>query len=350
MWSAAESERLRTAVARYGEAGNWKKISEVVGGTRSPWQCNQRWTRVEAPGIHKGRWTAEEDALLLRLVTQYGKRFKILEENIPGRTDVQIRHRFERLGMSSLLPPEQRSPTRRPYGSGSSRSRRRSSRSGEDEEEDEEEEEEEEPEQELEQEEEDKQEAQEQSRPLRSTRVRRPNRDPDSYYDDGISELEPQPKPSSGKLKLEAQPNHPHSNKNSSFGGASYDSQQLQHADMLLRSAFSFIPRAPAVFPPASLPHESAFHHHTALPFSAPLPPTGPPLHHPLPRLAALQASPLLDETPLQPVASGLQLHKFQIPADEPSWLPPSGTMTSPTAASSPTPRKGTLPISSLLN
>ena len=52
-----QDEQLKSAVAQYG-AMHWKKISEHVPG-RSDVQCLHRWQKVLNPKLLKGPWTKD---------------------------------------------------------------------------------------------------------------------------------------------------------------------------------------------------------------------------------------------------------------------------------------------------
>jgi hypothetical protein len=93
-WTEAQNRALRDAVLKYGPR-NWKKIAAEIGGQFTADQCNQRWHRVSNPRIIKGDWTPEEDDLLFSLVQEFGESaWTKVAETIPGRTDIQCRHRF----------------------------------------------------------------------------------------------------------------------------------------------------------------------------------------------------------------------------------------------------------------
>ena len=91
-WTAVEDAKLRKAVKRYkGKA--WRLIAEAVPN-RSDVQCLQRWKKVLAPGLKKGRWTAEEDAALRKRVAKGYKNWGEVAEDIPGRSFKQCRERW----------------------------------------------------------------------------------------------------------------------------------------------------------------------------------------------------------------------------------------------------------------
>ena len=69
-WSKDEDDHLAIAVAD-NNGKNWKKIAEGLPG-RSDVQCLHRWQKVLNPDLVKGPWTEEEDNLVIKLVEMYG--------------------------------------------------------------------------------------------------------------------------------------------------------------------------------------------------------------------------------------------------------------------------------------
>ena len=57
-------------------------------------QCRQRWQKVLFPGLHKGKWTDEEDALLRHLVGLRLDNWGLVAARLDGRTSKQCRERW----------------------------------------------------------------------------------------------------------------------------------------------------------------------------------------------------------------------------------------------------------------
>lgn len=91
-WSPEEDDKLKEAVRDFGEI-NWKAIANRVA-TRNHVQCLQRWKKVLKPGLVKGQWSAQEDAMLVTLVSEGFKNWGQLAQHMPGRTSKQCRERW----------------------------------------------------------------------------------------------------------------------------------------------------------------------------------------------------------------------------------------------------------------
>ncbi|KAL3796106.1 hypothetical protein HJC23_000609 [Cyclotella cryptica] len=92
-WSAEEDETLRSAVSN-NSGKNWKKIALHLPG-RTDVQCLHRWQKVLKPGLVKGPWTPEEDAMVVQLVAAHGqKKWSFIARQLQGRLGKQCRERW----------------------------------------------------------------------------------------------------------------------------------------------------------------------------------------------------------------------------------------------------------------
>jgi len=114
-WTGREDEVLISAVSTYGrstsshptiltalnvvcipapgEKINWIKIAELIDG-RSNKACRKRWIHSLNPTLRKGRWTLQEDELLLKAIRKHGHCWHKVAKYLPGRTDDQAAKRF----------------------------------------------------------------------------------------------------------------------------------------------------------------------------------------------------------------------------------------------------------------
>jgi hypothetical protein len=92
-WTEEEDDLLRRAVREHG-GKNWKKIASCLPG-RSDVQCLHRWQKVLRPGLVKGPWTTEEDETVARMVHLHGtKKWSQIARQLKGRLGKQCRERW----------------------------------------------------------------------------------------------------------------------------------------------------------------------------------------------------------------------------------------------------------------
>lgn len=89
-WTTTEDEQLRSATAALGTQA-WSAIAEFVPG-RSNEQCRDRWQSALNPILAKGKWSQEEDDMLLETISELGTtNWKAVSEALgTGRTDSQV--------------------------------------------------------------------------------------------------------------------------------------------------------------------------------------------------------------------------------------------------------------------
>ncbi|KAL4101683.1 hypothetical protein PRIC1_005432 [Phytophthora ramorum] len=91
-WTPEQDEALKKAVAELGHR-NWMAVAERVPG-RDNAQCLQRWNKVLKPGLVKGPWSVEEDAMLMEMMLKGYDNWRQVSNSIPGRTAKQCRERW----------------------------------------------------------------------------------------------------------------------------------------------------------------------------------------------------------------------------------------------------------------
>ena len=92
-WTKAEDELLQKAVEAFN-GRSWKKIAESLPG-RSDVQCLHRWQKVLNPNLIKGPWSYDEDLLVLKRVYEDGAmKWTNVADWLPGRIGKQCRERW----------------------------------------------------------------------------------------------------------------------------------------------------------------------------------------------------------------------------------------------------------------
>ncbi|XP_061185321.1 uncharacterized protein LOC133193413 [Saccostrea echinata] len=106
-WSEEEDEMLKEVVdsVRVGNKISFAQVSYFLDG-RSQNQCQSRWNQIN-PTTKRGRWTLQEDCLLMTAVQLHGaKNWRLLQEYVPGRTALQCRDRYNHCLNPAISSPE----------------------------------------------------------------------------------------------------------------------------------------------------------------------------------------------------------------------------------------------------
>lgn len=92
-WTDEEDKLLLDLVSNV-ENPDWNDIANYFPN-KSQHQITDRWAKVLDPALVKGSWKREEDALILKWVTEHGaKDWGTLAEKLPGRISKQCRERW----------------------------------------------------------------------------------------------------------------------------------------------------------------------------------------------------------------------------------------------------------------
>jgi len=102
-WSKEEDQLIMELVSQ--KKLNWEEIAQQLPG-RSQQAIRNRVYRLSAhasrAGATHGCWTAAEDALILQSVSDFGKKWTLVAQRFPGRTEDSIRNRYKRLCDAAL--------------------------------------------------------------------------------------------------------------------------------------------------------------------------------------------------------------------------------------------------------
>jgi hypothetical protein len=91
-FTVEEDALLRRVVRQFGEA-DWEHVSNHMPH-RNQRQCRDRWFYYLSPAVQSTPWTDDEDTLLLEKVRACGPKWVRISTFFPTRTDIQIKNRY----------------------------------------------------------------------------------------------------------------------------------------------------------------------------------------------------------------------------------------------------------------
>ncbi|XP_064947537.1 transcription factor MYB93-like [Musa acuminata AAA Group] len=90
-WTPEEDRKLIDYVQKHGR-GHWHRIPKLAGLNRCGKSCRLRWTNYLRPDIKRGKFTEEEEQLIVHLHSLLGNKWSSIATKLPGRTDNEIKN------------------------------------------------------------------------------------------------------------------------------------------------------------------------------------------------------------------------------------------------------------------
>ena len=104
-WTADEDAILVKRIEKYG-TGNWSLIAQELSG-RTGKQCRERWTNQLNPNLNKENWTQSEDRILLQQQQIYGNSWSKISMFLPGRSSNCVKNRWSWLSRHRVFTQHQ---------------------------------------------------------------------------------------------------------------------------------------------------------------------------------------------------------------------------------------------------
>ncbi|CAA6669647.1 unnamed protein product [Spirodela intermedia] len=90
-WTPEEDKKLVEYIQNHGH-GSWRALPKSAGLNRCGKSCRLRWTNYLRPDIRRGKFSDEEERLIINLHSALGNKWSAIAARLPGRTDNEIKN------------------------------------------------------------------------------------------------------------------------------------------------------------------------------------------------------------------------------------------------------------------